>query len=102
MLTVTLVMFLTSLGSVLNNLGPLIAKLSSLLDEKNCLKLYILADFHLTPKLEKEALDVVADNLEAVFESEDWEDCIKNHPNLALKISRVAVKGTERKRRKNI
>ena len=77
-------------------------KLSSLLDEKNCLKLYILADFHLTPKLEKEALDVVADNLEAVFESEDWEDCIKNHPNLALKISRVAVKGTERKRRKNI
>ena len=67
-------------------------KLVDVLKDENCLRIYILSDFHQAFVLKKEALEIINSNWEAVFKSEDWEMCVRDHPGLAVEINRALVK----------
>ena len=64
-------------------------KLANFLYEENCLRVFILADSYQAFELKKDAFEVIIRNRKVVFKSEDWEKCVKNHPDLAVEITRT-------------
>ena len=66
-------------------------KLSDVLEKQNCLRIFILSDFHQASVLKKEALEVITSNREDVFQTEEWERCVREHPDLAIQITKAPV-----------
>ena len=66
-------------------------KLVDVLEEENCVRIYILSDFHQAFVLKNEAQAMINSNW-VVFKSEDWEMRVRDHPGLAVEITRALVK----------
>ena len=64
-------------------------KLVDVMEEENCVRIYILSDFHQAFDLKKEALAMINGNWETVFRTDDWEMCVRDHPGLAVEITSV-------------
>ena len=62
---------------------------SSVINEDNCVRMYILADSMPSVQLKKDAFEVIKRKWEAVVKKKDFRDCMMNHPKLGFEITKA-------------
>ena len=66
-------------------------KLCSLLDSSNSVELLVLADLHQASRLRRMALKLVTKNMDAIVNTEVYNDFTAHYPGLALEITQALV-----------
>ena len=69
-------------------------KLCEILDVDNCLRLLATAEMYQADRIKKHGMELIIKNMNTIVinNSEDWEKCVKNHPDLVVEITREQAK----------
>ena len=69
-------------------------KLCEILDVDNCLRLLATAEMYQADRIKKHGMELIIKNMNIIVinNSEDWEKCVKNHPDLVVEITREQAK----------
>jgi len=60
--------------------------LCSNMNVENCLSYLVIGDMYQASDLKKSCLQFISSNMAEVFKTKDWEDILKNHPDLMAEV----------------